>query len=38
VTMTTGICDLATVSMSLDDLAKVRAMIQEAKERLDQIR
>jgi len=38
VTLTTGICDLATVSMSLDDLAKVKAMIQEAKERLDQIR
>ena len=38
VTLTTGICDLATVPMSLDDLAKVRAMIQEAKERLDQIR
>ena len=38
VTMTTGICDLATVSMSLDDLGKVKAMIQEAKERLDQIR
>ena len=38
VTMTTGICDLATVSMSLDDLGKVKAMIQEAKERLEQIR
>ena len=38
VTMTTGICDLATVNMSLDDLAKVRAMIQEAKARLDEIR
>ena len=38
VTMTTGICDLATVSMSLDDLAKVRAMIHEAKTRLDEIR
>lgn len=38
VTMTTGICDLATVNMSLDDLGKVRAMIQEAKTRLDEIR
>lgn len=38
VTMRSGICDLATVHMSLDDLAKVRAMIQEAKQRLDEIR
>ena len=38
VAMTTGICDQATVPMSLDDLAKVRAMIQEAKTRLDEIR
>ena len=38
VTMTTGICDLATVAMSLDDLGKVRAMIHEAKQRLDEIR
>lgn len=38
VQMTTGICDLATVSMTLDDLAKVRAMIQEAKQRLDEIK
>ena len=38
VTMTTGICDLATVTMSLDDLAKIKAMIQEAKTRLDEIR
>ena len=38
VTMTTGICDHATVSISLDDLAKVRALIQEAKTRLDEIR
>jgi len=38
VTMTAGLCDLVTISMSLDDLGKVRAMIQEAKERLDQIR
>jgi hypothetical protein len=38
VTMTTGICDHATVTLSLDDLAKVRATIQEAKTRLDEIR
>ena len=38
VTMTTGLCDLATVTMSLDDLAKVKAMIQEAKTRLDDVR
>ena len=37
-TMTAGLCDLATVGMSLDDLAKVKAMIQEAKTRLDDIR
>jgi hypothetical protein len=36
--MTTGLCDLATVNMSLDDLGKIRAMIQEAKQRLDEIR
>lgn len=38
VQMRTGICDYATVSMSLDDLAKIKAMIQEAKTRLDDIR
>lgn len=38
VTMATGICDLATQTLSLDDLAKVRAMIQEAKQRLDELR
>jgi len=38
VVLTTGICDRATASLSLDDLAKVRAMIQEAKARLDEIR
>jgi len=38
VVLTTGICDRATTSLSLDDLAKVRAMIQEAKSRLDDIR
>jgi len=38
VVLSTGICDRATTSLSLDDLAKVRAMIQEAKSRLDEIR
>src|SRR5215207_8052095 len=38
VIMTTGICDLATQTLTLDDLAKVKAMIQEAKSRLDEIR
>ena len=38
VVLTTGICDRATTPLSLDDLAKVRAMIQEAKARLDEIR
>lgn len=38
VVLTTGICDRATASLSLDDLAKIRAMIQEAKSRLEEIR
>ena len=38
VVMSTGICNRATTAMSLDDLAKVKAMIQEAKARLDEIR
>src|SRR2546423_4208149 len=38
VVMSTGICDRATTALSLDDLAKVRAMIQEAKTRLDELR
>jgi hypothetical protein len=38
VTLTTGICDLATVTLTLDEMAKVRAMIQEAKTRLDELR
>jgi hypothetical protein len=36
VILATGICDRATQTMTLDDLAKVRAMIQEAKTRLDE--
>ncbi len=38
VILTTGICDRATATLTLDDLAKVRALIQEAKSRLDEIR
>lgn len=38
VAMRTGLCDQATVAMSLDDLAKIKAMIQEAKARLDEIK
>lgn len=36
--LSTGICDRASATLSLDDLAKVRAMIQEAKSRLDEIK
>ena len=40
VTITTGICDEEHIvqTLTLDDLAKVKAMIQEAKQRLDDIR
>lgn len=38
VIMRTGICDQASQSMSLDDLGKIKAMIQEAKTRLDEIK
>ncbi len=38
VIISTGICDRATQTMTLDDLAKVKAMIQEAKARLDELR
>jgi hypothetical protein len=38
VIMSTGICDRATATLTLDDLAKVRAMIHEAKARLDEIK
>ena len=38
VILATGICDRATQTMTLDDLAKVKAMIQEAKTRLDESR
>jgi hypothetical protein len=38
VIISTGICDRATQTLTLDDLAKVKAMIQEAKSRLDELR
>jgi hypothetical protein len=38
VTLTTGICEYATVTLTLDETAKVRAMIQEAKNRIDELR
>jgi hypothetical protein len=38
VIMRAGICEQATQSMSLDDLGKIKAMIQEAKTRLDEIK
>ena len=38
VILSTGICDRATTTITLDELAKVKAMIQEAKARLDEIR
>ena len=37
VMLSTGICDRVTGTFSLDDLAKVKAMIQEAKGRLDDL-
>ena len=36
--MTTGVCEQTRTALTLDELAKVRAMIQEAKTRLDEIR
>ncbi len=38
VLISTGLCDRPQQTLSLDDLAKVKAMIQEAKARLDEIR
>jgi hypothetical protein len=38
VTLTAGICDKVTESLTLDELAKFRAMIAEAKMRLDEIK
>jgi len=37
VILSTGICDRATQTMTLDDLGKFKAMIQEAKARLDEL-
>jgi hypothetical protein len=36
--ITTGVCEQTRATLTLDELAKVRAMIQEAKTRLDEIR
>lgn len=38
VILTAGICDRSTQTMTLDELAKVKAMIQEAKARLDELK
>jgi hypothetical protein len=38
VLLSTGICDRVTGIVTLDDLAKIKAMVQEAKSRLDEIR
>jgi len=38
VLLTTGVCEQGRTALTLDELAKVRAMIQEAKARLDEIR
>lgn len=38
VMLTTGVCEQTTGMISLDELAKIRAMIQEAKARLDELR
>lgn len=38
VILTTGICDQATATLTLDELGKFKALIQEAKMRLDEIR
>ena len=37
VTLQTGICDYTTQSLTLDDLAKLKAMFQEVKSRLDEL-
>ena len=38
VMITTGVCEQTNGTISLDELAKIRAMIQEAKMRLDELR
>jgi len=38
VLITTGVCEHGRATLTLDDLAKVKALIQEAKTRLDELR
>ncbi|HEY9503797.1 MAG TPA: hypothetical protein VIR01_19320 [Pyrinomonadaceae bacterium] len=38
VTLTTGICEKAVTTMSLDEFGKFKAMLQEAKARVDELR
>jgi hypothetical protein len=38
VSVTTGVCDQVRITMSLDELTKVKAMIAEAKTKLDEAR
>lgn len=38
VTVQTGICNLTTETLTLDEFAKLKAMIQEVKTRLDELR
>jgi hypothetical protein len=38
VTLSSGICDRVTLSMTLDDLGRLRGIISEAKGRLDEIK
>jgi hypothetical protein len=38
VMLSTGVCDQVTQTMSLDDLSKIRALIAEAKTRLEEVR
>jgi len=38
VILSTGICEHASETLTLDDLGKIKAMIQEAKARLDELR
>ena len=38
VSLTTGVCDQVRVSLTLDELARVRAMLVDAKTKLDEAR
>jgi hypothetical protein len=38
ITLQTGICNLTTEALTLDEFAKLKAMIQEVKTRLDELR